>query len=113
MTLAIENRRAEILHRIMAKCAQDAQTGCLVWQGPDSGKGRGGGYPRMWLAGQVVAVHRVVATHHFGFIPAAQQVDHTCKNRLCLNWNHFDLVTNKENNRRRCGHAPRLLRKVK
>lgn len=34
-------------------------TPCHLWTGPDSGTGRGGGYPRMNLDGQTMAVHKV------------------------------------------------------
>ena len=70
---------------------------CHEWQGSDSGKGRGGGYPRMSLDGQTVAVHLVVFTHHFGFIPGKKQIDHLCNNRLCVNPDHLQMVTHKKN----------------
>lgn len=70
---------------------------CHIWQGPNSGDGRGGGYPRISLDGQTVAVHLVVYTHHFGFIPGKKQIDHRCNNRLCVNKDHLQMVTHKKN----------------
>jgi hypothetical protein len=80
-------------------------TPCHIWQGPTSGEGRGGGYPRMSLDGQTVAVHIVVYTHHFGYIPGKKQIDHLCNVRLCCNPFHLELVTHLKNQRRRATRA--------
>lgn len=101
-------RRQAIIDKVMALCVENTSTGCLVWQGQTSGTGRGGGYPRMCLDGQTVAVHAVVAAHFLGYIPGKKQIDHTCRNRLCLNHHHFDIVTQRENCRRRDGKKPRV-----
>lgn len=95
------DRRQDILDRIIANCVEDPETGCLEWQGATSGDGRGGGYPRMKLDGRTVAVHRVLAVHHFGFLHTGRQIDHMCRNRRCLNIEHLEIVTAKENCRRR------------
>lgn len=76
-------------------------TPCWCWQGSCSGNGRGGGYPRMNLNGQTVAVHRVVYTHFNGFIPGKKQIDHKCRNRMCVNPDHLEMVTHKQNQKRR------------
>lgn len=74
---------------------------CLIWQGPTSGNGRGGGYGRMCLDGHTVAVHIVSFTNEYGFIPGKKQVDHKCNQRLCWNPAHLQLVTHKKNQRLR------------
>lgn len=55
----------------------------------------------MSLDGQTVAVHRVVYTNFFGYIPGKKQIDHKCKNRKCCNPDHLEMVTHKENQKRR------------
>lgn len=106
------NRRDIILEKVLARInlapTQSLLTPCWLWSGPTSGagykgnkKGRGHGYPRMNLDGQTVAVHKVVWTHFHGFIPGRKQLDHLCKNRLCVNPDHLELVTHNENQRRR------------
>lgn len=95
------SRITAITRKIFAKCLMDTHTGCWIWQGPTSGDGRGGGYARMSLDGQTVCVHRVTYTHHHGYIPSKKQIDHTCRNRLCVNPRHLEMVTHKENQRRR------------
>lgn len=113
------NRRNYILEKLMANVKEvpgPLPTPCLIWQGQTSGdaykgspetpkKGRGHGYPRMKLDGQTVAAHLVSYTHHKGFIPGRKQLDHLCKNRLCINHEHLELVTHLENQRRRAAAA--------
>lgn len=77
------------------------QDPCHIWQGSDSGTGRGGGYPRMSLNGQTVAVHIVSFVNKNGFVPGKKQIDHLCNNRMCVNPDHLEMVTHKENQRRR------------
>ena len=78
---------------------------CHIWTGPDSGDGKGGGYGRMSLNSQTVAVHLVVYTHYYGYIPGKKQIDHLCNNRRCCNPVHLEMVTNLTNQRRRAKRA--------
>lgn len=97
-------RRTEIETKIRQNVlivAQGYDTPCHIWQGSHSGTGRGGGYPRMSLDGQTVAVHRVMYVNTYGFVPGKKQIDHLCRNRMCVNPNHLEMVTHKENQRRR------------
>lgn len=106
-------RREHILNRIEARC-DIVNTGfvldgkpspCHLWTGGDSGTGRGGGYGRMSLDGQTVAVHLVAYTHYYGYIPGKKQVDHQCNVRLCCNPAHLQLVTHLKNQRLRAKRA--------
>ena len=94
-------RREALLARIRAGVEVDPETGCWVWTGADSGSGRGGGYARMSLDGQTVAVHRVAYVCTFGFVSSRRHIDHGCRNRRCVNPAHLELVTPRENARRR------------
>lgn len=96
-------RHREIWEKVLDRVEVDPVTGCWVWTGPTSGNGRGGGYPRMNLDGQTVAVHRVTTTLYKGYIPGKKQVDHVCRNRLCVCPfdDHHEIVTHKRNQRRR------------
>ncbi|MEL6311184.1 MAG: HNH endonuclease signature motif containing protein [Pseudomonadota bacterium] len=95
------SRRSEILRRVSERIDVDPQTGCWIWRGPTSGSGRGGGYPRMCLDGRTVPVHRVMWVTAHGYLPASKQLDHKCRNRLCVNPAHLEPVTHRENCRRR------------
>jgi len=76
-------------------------TPCWIWQGANSGDGRGGGYGRVAIDGHSSAVHRVTYTMVYGYLPAKRQVDHLCCNRLCCNPEHLEDLTHKQNQRRR------------
>lgn len=100
------SRRDAIWRRILSRVQfvpnPALGTACWIWQGPTSGdKGRGAGYGRMSLNGQTVAVHLVTFTHQHGYIPGKKQVDHVCRNRLCCNPAHLELVTPRQNQKRR------------
>ncbi|NTJ63809.1 HNH endonuclease [Agrobacterium rhizogenes] len=96
------SRRDQIRARIMERVCIDPNTGCWRWMGSTSGdKGRGKDYPRMSLSGQTVAVHIVMFTNEHGYVPGRKQLDHTCRNRRCVNPAHLEIVTHKENQRRR------------
>ena len=55
----------------------------------------------MSVDGATMAVHRVMWAIQNGPIPHKKQIDHLCGNRLCCNPTHLDLVTHKQNQRRR------------
>lgn len=99
-----ERIRAKIMARVEVVDAPPdmAHLGpCQLWTGPTSGDGRGGDYPRMSLDGQTVAVHLVNWTNGHGFIPGKKQLDHLCRRRRCVSVDHLELVTHRENQKRR------------
>ena len=106
-------RRTDIHNKIMAKVVaqftgfyiRGAPSYCHIWQGSDSGTGRGGGYPRMSLDGQTVAVHIVSFVNKNGFVPGKKQIDHLCNNRRCVNPDHLEMVTHKTNQKRKVERA--------
>jgi len=115
----MRNRRDNIFQRMMHRVDIDHSTElhgepCWLWNGAMSGKpkegdrnSRGHSYPRMTLNGFSVAVHRVMYTHFFGYIPPKITIDHECKNRRCIQPAHLSAVSHKENIRRRDGKPPR------
>jgi hypothetical protein len=98
-------RREGIFNRLIARTdvvhtgytVDGIKSDCFLWTGPDSGAGRGGGYGRMSLNGQTVAVHLVA----YGYIPGNRQVDHLCNQRKCWNPEHLELVSHQTNQKRR------------
>lgn len=52
--------------------------------------------------------HRVVYEDAYGEIPEGLEVDHLCENKLCINPEHMELVTHRENTKRT--YKPRLFK---
>lgn len=108
-TMLNTRRRDEILERLKKKTEiidlghtiKSKPSPCFIWTGADSGTGRGGGYGKISLNGTTCYVHVVAYTHFYGYIPPKKQIDHLCKNRFCWNPEHLELVSHKENQRRK------------
>ena len=92
-------RRQRLYNKLLTNTVQEGN--CLIWKRGHSGTGRGGGYGRVNIDGGTMAVHRVMYALVHGPIPPKKQIDHMCKNRLCCNPDHLEMVTHKENQRRR------------
>lgn len=80
--------------RFWCKVAQEGS--CLVWM---AGKDRKG-YGKFSLDGKLCMAHRVAWEWVKGPIPEGHQLDHLCKNRACVKWEHLEAVLPVENNRR-------------
>lgn len=72
----------------------DEKTGCWLW----SGRLNHGGYAHN--------VYRKNYAKKFGPIPKGAHLDHLCRNRRCINPDHLEVVSPKENTRR--GAAAKL-----
>lgn len=66
---------------------------CMVWTGAQTR----GGYGHVKAVGRMLRVHRVAYELRVGQIPDGLQLDHLCRNRLCVNPVHLEPVTNKVN----------------
>lgn len=71
--------------------------GCWLWQGTVSNKY---GQFNMDINGKQVLAHRVSFLMAGGTIPDGFEVDHLCRNTLCVNPKHLEAVTHLENIRR-------------
>lgn len=112
MIHAAEARRQALMARILKRTRFVPETGCRIWTGPTGG-GRNRRYARMSVEGRTVPVHRVVCSHHWGYLPPNRQVDHTCGNPLCVEGSHLEPVTHLENQLRRVGRRTRRIRERK
>lgn len=69
-------------------------SGCAVWTGYTIWNG----YGLMMLDGKTTTVHRIAYQARHGVtLRRDQLVDHLCRNRLCVNVAHLEVVTNREN----------------
>lgn len=90
----------------------DVQTAaeCWVWKGSLWVKGYGRFYHKS-LGRKAIRAHRMAYILSRGPIPTGLVIDHLCRNRLCMNPAHMEIVTNKENVLR--GIGPTAMRKRK
>lgn len=66
---------------------------CLLWTGPLDRDGYGG----FWLRGATRRAHRVAWFDANGEVADGFVVNHTCRQRSCVNPQHLHLVTVQEN----------------
>lgn len=69
---------------------------CWLWPG----RGHSHGYGSAKADGKWRLAHRYVYSRLVGVIPDGMTLDHLCKNKLCVNPEHLEVVTRAENLRR-------------
>ena len=89
------------LARFLDKVEID-ENGCWLWRGArTSANSHGlGGYARFWLNGREELGHRVAYETFRGPIPEGRPLDHGCKpvpQPACVNYEHVEISTHKEN----------------
>ncbi len=66
---------------------------CWEWMGSKDTTG----YGRIHANGRQRPAHRVSYEMHVGPIPDGLEIDHLCNNRGCVNPEHLDVVTRRQN----------------
>jgi hypothetical protein len=69
------------------------ESGCWDWVGSLSPEG----YGRFRVNGRPEYAHRIMFERHKGPIPAGREIDHLCRNRRCVNPDHLEAVSRREN----------------
>jgi len=78
----------------------DIPSGCRLWLGCE-----GRGYGRINVDGKLRAAHQVAFELAEGLVPDGLVLDHLCRNRRCINPDHLEPVTFRENILRGAGFA--------
>jgi hypothetical protein len=93
--------------RLAAKIQIDP-SGCWLWIAAKDTHG----YGRFWDGERLLMAHRVTHENRFGPIPTGLQSDHLCRVRACVNPDHIEPVTPKENTLRGNGPSAIAARKT-
>lgn len=66
---------------------------CLIWQGYLNQDG----YGRLRWKGKLILAHVLAYNLEVGEVPEGLELDHKCRARACVNVEHLEPVTHKEN----------------
>lgn len=69
------------------------ENGCWIWRNKPSGHG----YSETTNNGKRIKLHRYMYERYKGEIPVGLVIDHLCRVRHCINPDHLEAVTNREN----------------
>ena len=83
--------RGDGVDRLWSKVEVDGD--CWMWQGTTDRNG----YGDFWLDGRMRPAHRVAYELLVGEIPGGLDLDHLCRRRGCVNPDHCEPVTRREN----------------
>ena len=89
-------KKEAIIDRIFRLSSFDKKTGCLMWLGYKCKKS----YGRIQLDGKSQMAHRISFELFVKKIPKGYEVDHLCRVRDCINPQHLESVTLRENRKR-------------
>jgi hypothetical protein len=79
--------------RFWSKVEVDGETGCWLW----TASKKRDGYGRFHFGGKNRLAHRVAYEALVGEIPKGLVTDHLCRVRQCVNPEHLEPVTDREN----------------
>lgn len=86
-----------LLERLESKYVVDASSGCWNWIGATANKRNKWVYGLIMVDRKLQMAHRAMYEQKVGKIPDGLQIDHLCRNTRCVNPDHLEPVTAKEN----------------
>jgi hypothetical protein len=88
--------RGTIAFRLYSRVKVDPESGCFNWKGAVSNNR----YGSLFYNGRMQKTHRIAWLLKHGEIEDGMDLDHLCRNTLCCNTAHLEVVTRSENLRR-------------
>ena len=92
----VQGRKEPPITRLLDKTVFNTETGCWEWTASRTN----GGYGAVRMPGLANVAHRALYILLVGGVPEGLHLDHLCRNKLCVNPDHLEPVTQQENNRR-------------
>ena len=96
-------RKSQDLETKLLKKIDKQKNGCWIWIGAIFNKGTKS-YGQIRIGprdnNKVFRAHRITYEYYIGKIPKELELDHLCRNTLCVNPDHLEPVTHYENMRR-------------
>jgi hypothetical protein len=76
----------------------DPRTKCWNWTRGINGRG----YAYIWVPngtwkGRTIQAYKFGYELKYGRVPKGNELDHLCRNTICVNWDHVEPVTRREN----------------
>jgi hypothetical protein len=105
-------RTTPVYTRMMQRVSVDTNTGCWNFDGAKGGSMGYGVLQRGRRGEGLIRAHHVSWLHYRGDIPNDRVIDHICNNPACVNPDHLQAITNRENILRGNSIAARNARKT-
>ena len=94
---AIDYLDDKVIKRFWDKVDIKGKDECWEWKASDNGTGYGKFYLKGWQNSEFIYAHRVSYILYYGKIPKNYEIDHLCRNRICVNPQHLEAVLGKIN----------------
>lgn len=100
--------KAEFMDKLGTHWVPEPITGCWLWFRAN----KGSGYGTARVNGHTVQAHRLAYELIRGPIPDGLTIDHLCRTACCVNPDHMEPVTHRENTLRGIGRTAQNARKT-